>query len=133
SGLETLFYCALSLALIWQCTLAFGYQTVGDRPWSNRFSLYSTTHWIITNMLLLLLSLTRFEGIVWIIPLAVFIGCQYLRAQRELVFKDHKRLFLWVSIIFICFVLPYFAYFIWRLIYFGHWIPNSYRCKALAY
>lgn len=133
SGLETLFYCALSLALIWQCTLAFGYQTVDDRPWPNRFSLYSTTHWIITNMLLLLLSLTRFEGIVWIIPLAVFIGCQYLSAQRELGFKNHKRLFLWVSITFICFVLPYLAYFIWRLIYFSHWIPNSYRCKALAY
>lgn len=133
SGLETLFYCALSLALIWQCTLAFGYHTVNDSHWINRFSLDSTNHWIITNVLLLLLSLTRFEGIIWIIPLAVFIGCQYLRDHRELVFKDHKRLFLWVSITFVCFTLPYLVYFIWRLIYFGHWIPNSYRCKALAY
>lgn len=31
----------------------------------------------------------------------------------------------------ICFFLPYGLYFFWRLDYFGHLIPNSYRCKQI--
>lgn len=133
SGMETLFYCALSLALIWQCALAFGYKTENKKQFINQIPLYSTKYWIITNLLLLLLSLTRFEGLVWMIPLIFFIGCQYFKYKQNLIFKDLKRLYLWILIALMCFVLPYLVYFAWRLFYFGHWIPNSYRCKALTY
>ncbi|KGP63283.1 protein LphB [Legionella norrlandica] len=133
SGLETLFYCALSLALVWQCTLAFGYHTTNEKQLTHQSFLYSTKHWITTNILLLLLSLARFEGVVWGVPLIFFIGCQYCKAKQYIDLKDFKKLYLWVLISFICCILPYLVYFIWRLFYFGHWIPNSYRCKALTY
>ncbi|MDR3442879.1 MAG: protein LphB [Legionella sp.] len=126
SGLESLFFCALSLLLIWQVAAAFGYTATSEQQKT------STSAWIIANSALLLLSLTRFEGLIWVIPVAFFIICQ-VRSSRlnELAF-DYKKVYLWGLISFGCFVFPYALYFIWRLSYFGHWIPNSYRCKAFV-
>ncbi|MGC1182138.1 protein LphB [Legionella sp.] len=130
SGLESTFFCALSLLLIWQCAAAFGYTSQLEQPIIP--SKVSTYSWINTNIILLLLSLTRFEGCVWVIPVTFFVFC-HLRNNGVKGFTDgYKTLYLWGIISFFCFVFPYTVYFIWRIHYFGHLIPNSYLCKALA-
>lgn len=115
SGLESTLYWALALLLIWQC-LSFT-------------ASHATKSWIIVNGTLLLLSLTRFEGVVWIIPVALYLLGYFLKTKPSI---SPKQGYLWGLISLCCFIIPYLIYFIWRIIYFGHWIPNTYRCKALA-
>ncbi len=118
SGLESAFFCALSIALAWQCAMSWGYG-------SNSLQIKrSTRSWIMTNLFLLLLALTRFEGLIWIIPVSCFSFCQLK--------SDDKPSYRWGIITGCCFLIPYAVYFIWRFHYFGHWFPNSYRCKALV-
>lgn len=127
SGLESAFFCALSIGLMWQCIRAWGY-----KPYQNSVSLpisKSTYSWINTNIILLLLALTRFEGVVWVVPIGCFILCQLKKDKPSYLLNDYKV--IWSLITFCCFLLPYTIYFIWRINYFGHWIPNSYSCKAL--
>lgn len=127
SGLESAFFCALSLLLIGQCAQAFGFM-----PWSATTTREnpSTGAWIITNLSLLLLALTRFEGLIWTLPIAGFIFCQWRNKTCTKLFA-HKQLCAWWGIISLgCFILPYTLYFIWRVYYFGHFLPNSYQCKA---
>lgn len=122
SGMETVFFAALVLLLIWQCLLAFGYY--------RKAPFYATKSWIFTNLILLLLSLTRFEGIVWTIPVASFIFCS-LR-KKEFIHIDQGMLRDWLKISMLCFLIPYALYFGARFYYFGHFLPHSYQCKALA-
>jgi hypothetical protein len=116
SGLETLLYCALAILAFWQGAVALGAQKAG---------VTESKAWVITNIALLLLSLTRFEGPILCIPLAVYFFCRL----RALQIKPPYRLLASISLIF--FLIPYVIYLIWRLHYFGHWIPNTYRCKGL--
>ena len=132
SGMESMFYCALSLLLIWQCARAFGYQTVEAVHVNQGFAQCSTRSWVITNSTLLLLGLTRFEGLVWTIPVFIFICCQLRTSGLRTLGTEKEKVYTWSLITFFCFLLPYTIYFIWRLNYFGYWIPNSYSCKALA-
>lgn len=132
SGLESMFYCALSLLFIWQCAASFGYQTVEGAQDNQSARVPSTRAWVVTNGVLLLLSLTRFEGTIWLIPALLFICCQ-LRSQKQSTFFAQRRtICIWAFITFVCFVIPYTLYFIWRLNYFGNWIPNSYLCKTIS-
>lgn len=130
SGLESMFYCTLSLLLVWQCLRTMGYpvkERIGyDRP-------YSTKSWLLCNISLLLLALTRFEGLVWVIPVAVFMACQIRLRFLTKIPVDKSTIYRWLMITLLCFILPYLLYFSWRVYYFGHWIPNSYRCKSLAF
>ncbi|WP_058533333.1 hypothetical protein [Legionella saoudiensis] len=129
SGLESTFFCTLALLLIWQCAVALGFSAVCAQPTGkNRLS---TRAWVLTNISLLLLGLTRFEGIIWGLPVAVFIICQWRSNRTAMRLPDKKTCYLWGFITFACLVLPYTIYFIWRVRYFGHWIPNSYQCKAI--
>jgi hypothetical protein len=131
SGMESMFYCALSLLLIWQCTVALGYRTVEEKNPASRVHAVSTSAWALTSGALLLLCLTRFEGAIWGIPVLLFVCCHLKRHGVRTVFVESKTIYIWGVVFLICFLLPYAVYFIWRLEYFGHWIPNSYRCKAL--
>ncbi|WP_133136587.1 protein LphB [Legionella rowbothamii] len=128
SGLESAFFCALSLLLTWQCAVALGFSPVLEQ--STGDSRLSTRAWAITNISLLLLGLTRFEGIVWAVPVVLFIFCQWKSKRISTMLLSKKKGYLWGIITLVCLVLPYTIYFIWRVRYFGHWIPNSYQCKA---
>ncbi|TAL63550.1 MAG: protein LphB [Legionella sp.] len=121
-GLETPLYVTLSIVLAWQVLKAWGYAEENQRK------EWSTLAWFFTNISLLALSLTRFEGLIWIIPILFFAGCQFKHRQ----FPKQSMVYSWGFISLLCFILPYTAYFIWRIAYFGHWIPNSYQCKAMA-
>lgn len=131
SGMETVFYCALSLLLVWQCMIAFGYRPIGTTRTRVKGSSISTSAWIITNCTLLLLSLTRFEGGVWCLPILFFIAAHVRQHGIRTIFPDTRTIWLWGCITLFCFVLPYIIYFIWRWNYFGYLIPNSYSCKGL--
>jgi hypothetical protein len=128
SGLESTFYWALSLLFIWQCAASFGYRT--DSEQVSKPTQQATYSWVVANCALLFLGLTRFEGIIWIIPAVFFISCQLRKNGISGFSQGYRTLRLWGMISCCCFVLPYTIYFIWRLNYFGHLIPNSYRCKA---
>lgn len=130
SGLESAFFCALSLLFIWQGAAALGYK-VEYTPETKPVKV-STGAWVTTNIVLLLLGLTRFEGIVWAIPLLFFIVCQVRKHGLHGFPQGRKTLYMWGMLSLCFFILPYAVYFIWRVHYFGHWIPNSYRCKALV-
>ncbi|KTD59981.1 hypothetical protein [Legionella shakespearei] len=136
SGLESMFYCALSLLLVWQCIRAMGIVSNSAVPWTSHGTveapIYSTTSWLLCNISLLLLALTRFEGLVWVIPVAVFMACQIRVRFINKIQPDKSTMYRWLLITLLCFILPYLLYFSWRVYYFGHWIPNSYRCKSLA-
>ena len=128
SGLESTFFCALSLLLIWQCAVALGFSPVVETsPGESRLS---TRAWTIANISLLLLGLTRFEGIIWGIPVVLFIFCQWKSKHLGMILPSKKTSYLWGAITLVCLALPYTIYFFWRVHYFGHWIPNSYQCKA---
>lgn len=131
SGMESMFYCALSILVIWQCAVALGYRTVKETKSDSGIHKVSTGAWVLTNSSLLLLCLTRFEGAIWSIPILLFICCHLKRYGIRTVFAQSKTIYFWGMVSVICFLLPYAIYFIWRLDYFGHWIPNSYRCKVL--
>ena len=132
SGLESVFYASLCLLLAWQCLKALGYKPHDESKQETPLVLVNTSAWIMVNLCLLLLSLTRFEGLVWWVPILAYIGCQGYRLGLEQFFAQTRMLYLWFFITVVCFILPYAVYFFWRLYYFGHWIPNSYSCKALA-
>lgn len=131
SGMESMFYCALSLLLMWQCAVAFGFRTVEENQFSQEATL-STRAWIITNVVLFLLCLTRFEGLIWIVPLVFFSCCHLNHFGIKTLFTSSRALGVWILITLFCFILPYSLYFFWRVYYFGHWIPNSFSCKALV-
>lgn len=132
SGLESMFYCALSLLLVWQSMKALGYQVKKEGEDRNNENLsYSSNSWLICNISLLFLGLARFEGLVWVIPTVFFMACQ-LNVHTLKMLKNKKTIYLWGLITLLCFILPYIIYFAWRLYYFGHWIPNSYLCKGLV-
>lgn len=130
SGLETMLYFSLSLVLVLQIVLAFGYQINNDSKLTD--SRISTRAWLIANITLLLLSLTRFEGLIWTVPVLVFALCESRYGRLKDFFLSNELVYLWGRISLICFIVPYCGYFIWRLYYFGHFIPNSFTCKALS-
>jgi hypothetical protein len=127
SGLESTFFWALSVLFIWQCAAALGYRADLEHSFN---SPYSIGAWVVANCTLVFLGLTRFEGIIWIIPAVFFIFCEVKKRGLDEFATKYKPLYLWGIITLCCFVLPYSIYFIWRITYFGHWIPNSYQCKA---
>lgn len=124
SGLESTFYCALSLLFVWQSALAFQYSEING--------LGNTAAWAGANLSLLLVCLTRFEGIVWILPVLIFAYCRLSLLKKNGLVFPKEQLNRWVFISTLCFLLPYCLYFSWRVFYFGSWIPNSYRCKILT-
>lgn len=130
SGLESALFCSLSILLIWQCAVAFGFTAVNDQ--ATTIPVLSTQAWVVTNLTLLLLGLTRFEGVVWGLPVCFFIWCQWTSHRFNYVNLTRKKMYAWALITLICFVLPYAVYFGWRLYYFGALLPNSYRCKAFV-
>ena len=124
SGLETSLYIALALFVTWQSVRAMGFVKGGKKP---NPLIYNSGAWIYACLGLTLLSLTRFDGIVWAIIIAAFISCSIYRSAE---FKFQYPSLISLFIIF--FALPYVAYFVWRMYYFEQFLPNSYACKALA-
>ena len=72
--------------------------------------------WIIS----LLLFLTRPDGIIF----AAVMGCYFLLWQKGLFRRERLLPFLTF------FLLPFLAYNIWRISYFGNWLPNTFYAKA---
>ncbi len=126
SGMESAFFSSLVLLAIWQCVVAVGYSSI---PASST-PRWSTRSWIIANLALLGLCLTRFDGIVWFGLISCFLWCHF-KEKRQQNF-DFKTIRSWPLISLLCFGLPYFCYIAWRLFYFGHLLPNSYLCKAFV-
>lgn len=132
SGMETMLYCSLCLFFTWQSCLAFGYTRCEYSKKPEGLELYSTTSWLFCNVSLLLLALTRFEGLIWAVPLLFFMVCQYVTGRDRKAFLNRKHMYCWFAISFFGLIIPYLAYFIWRVYYFGHWVPNSFTCKTSA-
>ena len=127
SGFETSFYCLLVLVFIWQLCLSFGFHILPGGQTKALRSGYSTLSWAIAQLALLLLCLTRFEGVIWLLPMLVFIAAVWKPNMM-----DRPKLYRWVLISLVAFIVPYAVYFLWRLYYFGHLIPNTYACKGLV-
>lgn len=132
SGLETTFFWSLVILCIWQSAVAFGFKPYLNTLEKSVTPSCSTRAWVIANGVLFLLCLTRFEGLIWCIPLLFFMVCQLRQLGLHVVLQNSRKAWSWGLISFCCFIVPYGIYFIWRLHYFGHWIPNSYSCKALT-
>ncbi|KTD50325.1 protein LphB [Legionella quinlivanii] len=121
SGLETSLF--IMLVLLFTFLLL---QLFSDTKQNNRGSCF----WLCIS--LTLLSLTRFEGILWLVFAGLYIICPWFHAgdAREKLWKPTLKP---AAICFILgFLLPYSIYFVWRLTYFGQWLPNSYLCKWMS-
>lgn len=106
SGLETMMFAMLTAAGF----LAFlQYLKTGK-------SKYYRQVWIVS----LFLFLTRPDGIIF----AAVMGCYFLLWQKGLWRRERLLPFLTV------FLLPFLAYNIWRISYFGNWLPNTFYAKA---
>jgi hypothetical protein len=101
SGMETVVFACL-------LTLAFALASPAFRPASP--PLFGLT--------LLLLALVRPEGLSFALTLAVAI---------ILTTRSERRKTLWI---FLLFILPYAAYFLWRWGYYGQLLPNPYYVKS---
>lgn len=126
SGFETSFFIALVLLMNWQTVSALGFSKLQDSATPLKKTLYNTRAWLISCLSLTLLALTRFEGLLWIFGPCAFLICCHSRCK--LPSSQLRSMFI---IFTLCFILPYSIYFGWRLIYFGHLLPNSYRCKTI--
>jgi len=106
SGLETMLFAMLTAAGF----LAFlHHQQTGKAK-------YYQMVWFIS----LLLFLTRPDGIVF----AGVMGGYFFIWQKGMFRRDRLLPFLFV------FLLPFLAYNIWRICYFGNWLPNTFYAKA---
>jgi hypothetical protein len=122
SGLETIFYVALAAFVNWQCALAVGYQSDSADP------VYNPKAWIMTSTGLLLLMLTRFDGIIWGLIVLLFMICALCRAKNTL--SAHYRHIILVATF--CVIIPYAIYFFIRILYFNQLLPNSFLCKQVS-
>ncbi|KTC74289.1 protein LphB [Legionella birminghamensis] len=109
SGLETSLFVALALLLTY---LLLTKLKKGNGVW--------------ICISLLFLSLTRFEGILWLLFAGLYIICRRYNNPSD---KPHTA--FWKSVL-ISFVLPYLIYSLWRIAYFGQLLPNSYLCKSVG-
>ncbi len=116
---------ALILFVSWQSVRAVGFKTLRTTPSQVDAQVYDPAAWIVSCLGLTLLGLTRFDGVIWCIIVGVFIVCRLMFQGKN----DPSRLSLhWRSLLFIaftCFILPYTAYFAWRVYYFNHFLPNQ--------
>lgn len=127
SGLETSFFVALVLFVTWQSVRAMGFVKMNKKSNPVITQFYNANAWILTCLGLTLLALTRFDGIVWVVIVGMFVSCTMLRSAT---LKHHYLSLLIIFTIF--FALPYTTYFAWRIYYFEQFLPNSYACKAVA-
>ncbi|STX41254.1 protein LphB [Legionella donaldsonii] len=127
SGFETSFFVALALLMSWQTASALGFSQWQDSAIPFKKNRYHARAWLIGCLNLTLLALTRFEGLLWIIAPIAFLLCCH--SHYKLSSSQLRGMFI---IFALGFILPYSIYFSWRLIYFGHLLPNSYRCKAIV-
>lgn len=106
SGLETMMFAMLTAA---------GFLSFVQYLQTGKIKYYRQI-WIVS----LLLFLTRPDGIIF----AVIMGCDFLLWQKGLFRRERLLPFLTV------FFLPFLAYNIWRILYFGNWLPNTFYAKA---
>ena len=125
SGLETSFFVALVLFVSWQSARAMGFSKLKTEP---RHDVYNPYAWILSCIGLTLLAVTRFDGAIWSIVVGGFICCSLWYSEKNV--RHHYLSILCVFFVF--FALPYTTYFIWRIVYFGRFLPNSYVCKAFT-
>jgi hypothetical protein len=139
SGLETSVYQMLALGAFTAYLLGLGYCSVdesGKSGWKR--GPVSLGLLGVSGFLIFLAALTRPEGpVIWIavmIPLIIGVS----RAQYPLgsISLDqpradeffHKTSSVIVPTLF--FAIPYATYFLWRLLYFQRFFPNSVYCKS---
>lgn len=149
SGLETSFYVAMAVWTCWQTLRALGYskletaQHAGNllfKPPAEistaplKLTVRPSFHWTLACLGLLILALTRFEGILWAFVIVLTLICFKFSRQsppsadgpQAVLGNYQSRFFILLGLLF---VLPYALYFLWRIRYFGQLIPNSYLCK----
>jgi hypothetical protein len=106
SGLETMMFAMLTAAGFLSLLLHLRTGKSG----------YYLQIWIVS----LLLFLTRPDGIVF----AAVMGFYFLLWEKGLFRRERLLPFLMV------FLLPFLAYNLWRIAYFGDWLPNTFYAKA---
>lgn len=106
SGLETMMFTMLTATGF----LAFLLHLQSGKP-----KFYRRV-WLVS----LLLFLTRPDGIVF----AAVMGAYFLLWQKGLLRRERLLPFL------THFLLPFLVYNVWRILYFGNWLPNTFYAKA---
>jgi len=137
SGLETtvyqLFVIAAVTAFILGLEAPVDGEPAGPHPRWSRFHMH-----LLAAALCLLASLTRPEGPLLAIVLGMTAALdgavRFFRARRrgDLAAQAGVRRDLLVTVraFTLVFAIPYAVYFLWRLIHFGRWAPNTVYCKA---
>lgn len=111
AGLENPLFTLLIAALIWQVV---------------REELDGARHW--TGLILVGLALSRPEGVIYALPIIIYKGLTLFRRPREerrLALRRHLTNLIWL-------VLPLVGFILWRRLYFGQWLPNTYFAKLVS-
>ncbi len=108
SGMETNLFAALITAAVLRYTVGIGLKRLRlDVP-----------------ILLFLAGLTRPEGVLVFLVLASHVV--YLLGKAPERRRERARFLAWL----LCFLVPGFVYFVWRLSYFGYLLPNTFYAKG---
>lgn len=90
----------------------------------NFWSTYNKTSLTFLFLFLLLAALTRPEGFGFFLILIVL---HFIKSKRYNTLAPIRQSILFV---FICFIIPFTVYFLWRYSYFGYLLPNTYYAKT---
>ncbi|MCZ7610105.1 MAG: hypothetical protein M5U17_08035 [Ignavibacterium sp.] len=111
SGLETILFLSMINAVIY-----FSIVLISNTP-------NKTSSLILFGLLLLLLSLTRPEGVLFSSLIVLFCGLYFYIEKTNLASK-------YFVITIAVFIIPFSIYFIWRWNYYGQFFPNTYYLKT---
>jgi hypothetical protein len=84
---------------------------------------------VFSSLLLAVVSLTRPEGPIYFVALAVVRLVDLWRRRRRGQPLDLRAELIWVA----GFVIVYLPYTVWRVSYFGALLPNTYHAKAMQF
>lgn len=129
SGLETSLFVALVLFVSWQSVRTFGFKACAINDYHFSYHPHKPTihlsAWLLCCMGLLLLALSRFDGVVWGLVIVLFVADYAGYRLSNLTPYAHKLMLIFM----LGYVIPLLGYWLWRWQYFGHIFPNSYLCK----
>jgi arabinofuranosyltransferase len=108
SGMETALFATLVLASAFLLLREDSREYRGP-PWSA--------------LALLLIALTRFDGLLLFAPAVALRGWAVVRSRDR---ESVRRFGVWLA----AFVVPYAAYFGWRYAYYGYPLPNTFYAKV---
>lgn len=111
AGLENPLFTLLIATLIWQVVRE---ELDGAKDWSG--------------LIVVGLALSRPEGVIYALPVVIYKGLTLFRRPREErrpALRRHLTNLIWL-------VVPLAGFIVWRRLYFGQWLPNTYFAKLVS-